>query len=369
MPTESVSARNVSSLIFVLIISSSILGGSFSTGQDMWLSLLIGCVAIIPVVLMYCRINALCPEKDIFAIIQTLFGKFMGGVLICLLSLYALHVGALALRHLAEYTVVIALRSSPRVALMVIMMVVVLYLARSGFQILGRWSAINGFIVLFTLIFTLLIGLKVADFSNLTPAFVHAPSVILNDAFGYATVTFGEVMLVMILFGSLAKGESARKALLPGILIGAAGMLLIFFRNVTILGADLMQNANFPSLLAVRLSRLGSFFERFETLISVNIIVMSITKAALALMVASTGFGKLCNVREQKQLLLPTSFLMLALCTILFEGMPDILNFVSTYRYYALPFQLLIPLLIWIVAEVKVKKQGLPTTGETTAKT
>lgn len=67
--------------------------------------------------------------------------------------------------------------------------------------------------------------------------------------------------------------------------------------------------------------------------------------------------AELFNVRDHKRLVMPISLLVLALSSVLFESMPELIEFIKAYRFYALPFQVFIPLLIWIVAEIKTRER------------
>jgi hypothetical protein len=48
---------------------------------------------------------------------------------------------------------------------------------------------------------------------------------------------------------------------------------------------------------------------------------------------------------------------MTALSSILFKNLMEMYDFVWVYRFLSVPFQPLIPLVIWIAAEVRASKQ------------
>jgi spore germination protein KB len=56
---------------------------------------------------------------------------------------------------------------------------------------------------------------------------------------------------------------------------------------------------------------------------------------------------------------MPAGLLMLAFCAVIFKSTMEMFDFVKFYEYYALPFQLLIPLIIWITAEIRTKRGRL----------
>lgn len=357
MQSGTISARNTGSLIVLMILSSTILSGAATLEQDTWISVILGAAAAAPVIWMCCRTAHLFPGMGLFTMMLHLFGKVGGRIMIALMSWYALHLCALVLRDFVEYTVIIALQATPRILIMMFILLTAVYLSRNDFNLLGRWSLIITVSVLANLLFTILLSFRIIDFTNIKPILDHTFGQIASDTFTVSTVVFCESVLVLALFGSFRKGDSPYRAYFGGILLGCIALTLVILRNLLILGPDLLREASFPSYMAVRLLSLGDFLERLESIISFNLILMGVTKISLCLSCASMGVATLFNVREHKNLVMPISLLVLALSSVLFESMPELIEFIRAYRFYALPFELLIPLLIWITAEIKTRRR------------
>lgn len=357
MTDETISSRNTGSLVVLIILSSTILSGAATLGQDTWISILLGAAISAPLIWVYCRIVRLFPGMDIFTIIQSLFGKVISSIIIALMSWYALHLSALVLRSFTEYTVIIALQETPRIPIMIIILAGAIYLAKSGFNIIGRWSMIICVTVLANLLFTLLLSSRSIDLSNIQPVFDHSLKHIASDTLTVSTVVFRESIIILVLFGAFRKGDSPYKAYFSGLAIGALALTLVILRNLFVLGPALMINASFPSYMSVRTLYLGSFLERIESIISFNLILLGITKIALCLCAASMGAAKLFHIKDHIHIVMPVSLLTLALCSILFESVTEMIRFVEASRFYALPFQVIIPLVIWIAAEIKHRQK------------
>jgi spore germination protein KB len=118
-----------------------------------------------------------------------------------------------------------------------------------------------------------------------------------------------------------------------------------------------MKSSYFPTYSTVRVINIGDFLTRVEGLITINFTLAGITKIAVCVIAASRGIKKLLNLTDYRIAVFPVSLLILALAPIIYENAVHMIDFLNVYRFYAIPFQILLPIIIWIVAEVKVKHQ------------
>ncbi len=354
---ESISARNISCLLILTILCGTVISGVSTAGQDLWIAILFAAALFMPLIYIYCRICSLFPGKNLYDIIQVLFGKNLSFMMILLMSCYALMVSALVLRNFVEFTVVIALQDTPRIPIMIALIVAATYLTQSGPRVLGRWSLIVCVLIISNIALTILLALDTIDITNLQPVLNHSQRDFAVNAFVIGSIAIGETVLVMTIFGSLKQGESPYKAYFAGVICGICALIFIVLRNLLILGPEMIQIAKFTSYMAVRIIHFGSFFERLESLISFNLILLGLTKIALCLAAASLGISKLLKIENSTNLLLPVCLLVLALCSVIFKNMFEMFDFAEIYAFLAIPFQFLIPLIIWLRAEIKMRKK------------
>lgn len=357
MQTESISARNISCLLILSILCGTVISGSTTVGQDFLIAVFFAGMLFLPLIYIYSRICSLFPGKNLYDIIQALFGKHLSLMLILLMSCYALIVSALVLRNFVEFTVVIALQNTPRIPIMIALAVVAAYLAQSGPRVLGRWSLIIFVLIISNVFFTILLALDTINMTNLQPMLTYSPRDITTNGFLFGSISFGETVLAMTIFGNLKQGESPYKAYFTGFIGGMLILGFILIRNLLILGPEMIQIVKFASYMAARIIHFGSFFERIESLISFNLILLGLTKIALCLTAASLGIAKLLKIENFTRLSLPVCFLVLALCSLIFKNMFEMFDFAKIYGFLAIPFQFLIPLVIWLMAEIKVRKK------------
>jgi len=358
MQKESISSRQgISILIMFLFGSSVIMGVSTEAGQDGWFSLLLAVAFFIPVALVYARIMRLYPKKDIFEIMETALGKPAGKILTVLLSLYAVHLSALVLRNFSEFIQVIALPKTPQLTMMIGMLLVTVYLARSGAKALGRWSLVAIILVLAVVVFTVVFSIDRMRFEHIQPVLVHDLPKIASGAFNIFSFPFAESVLLLGIASAIKKKDSPYKLYIFGALLGAAVLLVVILRNLFVLGPAMLQADYFPSYTAARIVRVADFLSRIEGSISMNLILAGIVKITLCLLAASKGTARLIGLEDYRQIVLPVGLIVLALCTVLYKNIMEMFDFVRFYPYYALPFQVILPILVWIAAEIRTRKQ------------
>jgi spore germination protein KB len=79
------------------------------------------------------------PEKDIFQIIDTLFGKVFAKILILLMFWYSLHLFSLVIYNFGAFAEIIAMSETPQLAIMLIMILLDAYIVKRGAEALGKW--------------------------------------------------------------------------------------------------------------------------------------------------------------------------------------------------------------------------------------
>jgi spore germination protein KB len=143
---------------------------------------------------------------------------------------------------------------------------------------------------------------------------------------------------------------------LYALIIVLAVFLLVFVRNLSLLGVTVMCLDYFPSYVAARIIEVGDFLARIEGSISTNFLFAGIVKVTSCLLAASKGMACLFNLDHCRPVVLPMGMLSLALCAIVYKNTMEMFAFLPYYPYYAFPFQVAIPLMAWIGGEIYVKK-------------
>lgn len=354
---EIISPRKIMAMMIVFALGSSIIiGGSTELKQDSWISIIAGALMSLPIAILYARIVKLFPGKNIYEVSLTLFGKFFGRIIIILMTWYAFHLCALVLRNFSEFIQVTSKPETPQIIVMLAIVLVASYLVKSGVETMGRWSLIVLPVVIAVVMFTIVLAFRDIQIENLFPVFDHTIKEILTDSYLLFTFPYAETVLFLAISDSLKKGKSSYAVILPAALITTLVLVMVVLRNIILLGQEMVSISLFPSYTAVRIISLGKFLTKIEGVIMINFILLGVSKIAVSLLAACKGITTLFNVQNYKIVAVPLSLLTIALGIILYENTIQMFDFIKIYQFYAIPFQIVIPLLIWIFGEIKMRK-------------
>ncbi len=348
----------VFTLVLFIFGSSVVVGSSGEAGQDAWLALLLAVVMAAPLLFVYARIIRLFPETDLFDVFEILFGKIFGRVFIALITWYALHLCSLVLRNFTEFLQIVAMPETPQLPMMLALILVTTYLANSGENILGKWSIIMFPIVVLTVFFAIALAVNDLDFTHLQPVLAKGLPKLISSAYQILTFPFAETVLFLCIAGAVRKEISPYKVYGFAVLISSSVLLLVTFRNIMILGTPVINASYFPSYTTSRILHVGDFLSRIEGSITMNFLLTGIVKITLCLTVAAKGISKLFAIEDYKRMLMPSSMLVVALCAIVYKSTMEMFGFIKYYQIYAIPFQMFIPAVVWITAEIHARKQA-----------
>lgn len=358
MQKEMISMRQAICMIVLFLFGSSALMGMGSgTGQDAWIVIIIAAVLGSLISIVYARVISLFPERNLYDIAQVIFGKIIGKLIIALMTWYAIHLAALVVRNYSEFIQIVALEETPQLVMMLVMLFIIGYMAFSGMGILSKWVMIATVLVLIVVLFTVVLSIKQVNLTNILPIMTHDFTTMTSASLKIFAFPFAETVVFLALADSIKKSDNPYKIYLYGIFIGALILIITFLRNLMILGVPMLEKSYFPSYTAARIINIGELFSRIEITIFSNFILGGITKISICLFAAIKGVEKLFNIKSNAKIVFLISLIILLISKFQFNSVIEMMKFIDIYYIYAVPFQIIIPLLIWIGAEIKTRKK------------
>ncbi|MEK3688666.1 GerAB/ArcD/ProY family transporter [Paenibacillus sp. FSL R10-2736] len=347
--------------IAVLFISGSSLfmGTSGQSGNSSWIAIIFAISLAVPLMLIYARLHVLFPGKDLYDMLIAVFGAVFGRVLSCLYIWYALHLGALVLRNFGEFSKTVALTSTPMIAPMLMIGLLCIWVVNAGMEVLGRSAK---FLLLFSFIVIVLIQLLSVpkfEYHHMKPLLDSGWGPVFADTAGSFTFPFAEIVIFLGAFNVLPAKGSATRVLVSGSLI--AGIIIIFvtLRNLLVLGPDILSSLYFPSYVAVSRINIGDFLTRIEGSAAIVFVTALFIKVSLCLYVTCNGVSKLFKLKSYRSVVLQMGLIMVYLSDFIYKDIMEMQYFAyHIYKVYALPFQVVIPIMLWIAAEILSRRKS-----------
>lgn len=357
MRNELLTPRQIFCLLTMFLFgSAAILGGRTDVAQDSWIAMLMGAAFALPVFLMYGRLNQLFPEMGFFDLVQMLLGKVAGKVVIALMTWYCLHLCATVLRNFTEFVAVCVMPETPHIPIMLMVILMVIYLARSGVETMGKWSAVMLPVLLTVVTIMILLSVNMLETTRILPIAEHGLGKIAASSYMFVAFPYLESVVFICAFQGAIEVRKPYKPMLTAFLVAVLFLTVIDVRNTMLLGAHTLDAVYFPSYIAVKVIRIGDIVSRTEGSLSMNYVIGGVAKISVCLIGATKGLKTLLGLRAYKPIVLPMGLLAAGLCTTLYENVTQQYDFLQTYQIYAIPFQIIIPVLIWVLAEFKAKK-------------
>jgi spore germination protein KB len=357
MEKEFVNDKEAICLLISFIIGSSlILGTSGQAENDSWIAAIFGIAMAVPMVLAYARIMSLYQGQDLFDILIALLGKAAGRIVGALYIIYALHLGALVLRNFGEFMKIEALPETPLFISMFCLGIVSIIAVRLGIEVMARTCTFFLPIVFFILFVVELLTISQFHISYLKPVFGNGLIPILQGSFSAFSFPFAETVLFIGIFSSLRTKQSPYKVFRWGFLIAGFTLVAVIVRNIGVLG-NMRGSFYFPSYEAVSKIKIGDFLQRIEVTVSFVFFFGVFIKSSVCLLAASKGISKIFNLKDYRSIVIQTGLLMIYFAYIVYDNSMQ-MNYwaIKVYPYYAFPFQVVIPLIVWIFAEIKARK-------------
>jgi spore germination protein KB len=359
MIKEEITPKEAICLLINFIMGSTlILGIGSNAKNDAWIAGIFGLVMAVPIIMIYSRILQLFPGKNLYDISYLLLGKYLGSIIIILYIWYSFHLGALVIRNFGEFLNSVTMPETPMLVSMLSLILICIIAVRLGIEVISRTSAYLLPILIFILIIVQLLSVTQMHLQYIEPILYNGLSPVLKEGFSAFAFPFAEAVIFLGILGNLQSKKSYYKIYLTGLLVAGGIIIILVLRNIFLLGNQL-SNYYFPSHVAVSRIQLGDFLQRIEVTVAFIFVVGVFIKTSLCLLFTCKGIAKLFHLNDYRSIVIQTGLLMVYLAYILYDDIIEMHFWAfSVYKYYSFPFQVILPLLIFIIAELKKKGQN-----------
>ena len=239
------------------------------------------------------------------------------------------------------------------------MSVLSIWAARAGIETLGRWTAIILPVILVSVFFVTILFIPILDPNNIKPVVENGVKTLIQPGFSSFSFPFAETVLFMALFGNLKNGNKPYKIYAWSLLIGGGIVVLVTLRSILALGSANTSILYFSSYASARLINIGDFLQRIEVTVVFVFMLSGFVKATICLLVVCKGVAKVLNDGSYREIVAPIGLLMMMLSMFVYRNTHEMFEWADKiYPYYAIPFQIIFPLIIWFAAEIKTRSRN-----------
>lgn len=229
----------------------------------------------------------------------------------------------------------------------------------SGLRLWARTSAYFLPIVFVILVIVQLLAIPQFHIEYLKPVLGNGIYPILTGGFATFSFPFCETVLFICLLSSLKSKKSPFKVYKYGILITAIVFIIVWIRNIGVLG-NTLSSYYFPSYEAVRRISIGDFLQRIEVTVSFVLFIGVLFKCSVCLLAAAKCALKLFKLNDYRSAVIQIGLMMIYFSYIIYDNSMEMKYWAyKIYPYYAFPVQVIIPIIMWIFAEVKIRKSSI----------
>ena len=340
-----------------LMGSTLLLGTGGQAKNDTWISIIIAMLSSLPIIAVYGRLLTLFPGKDIYDIFDILFNKVLSKLLTLLYTWYFFHLGALVLRNFGEFIITQAMPETPMIVSILILALLCIWAAKSGIEVLGRSSKILFLVCIVVIIIIQFLCFSKFELENIKPILGNGWNPVLSGALSSFSFPFTEIIVFTGISYFYAEKSKPFNIFAASTFIGGTLILIIFFRNLFVLGTNNLSISYFPSYIAVSRIHIGDFIQRIEVSVVIVFVSSVFIKISICFMAASNGLSKLFGLQSYKNVIFQLSLLTAYFSCFVYEDIMQMTHWaLNIYQYYAFPFQVIIPILILLVAEKKKSK-------------
>ena len=338
------------SLLIISFIFHAISGLGAKAKQDAWLALILAWAGGFILLAIYLYISILNPEKTLIEILKDIFGKYLGSFLAILYLWYFIHLASIVLSHLGDFTVNELYPQTPKLFIIISIVLPIIYILRNGLEVISRTNEIFGPITIFIIILLFFIMFPLYDLNNLKPFLAKGIKPVIRSSFSLLAFPFGEIVLFLMIFPYLNNKKVLFKTSFLSYFFIGFFLFIIIISNLMILGPDMYSRYLFPNIISTRINPLINL----TPLVVLTVLVGGGVKIVICAYATITGICQLFNLQSYKLFVIPVSIIIISLSIWLYDNVIKLVYWdVEIYPYYAIPFQIIIPIMILMGSLIK----------------
>ncbi|MBO7742992.1 endospore germination permease [Paenibacillus sp. MWE-103] len=273
--------------------------------QDVWMANELAVCWVLVILKINTYIQNQYPHRNMTEIIEALYGKWIGKLVLGYNTITMVGLGTLSLRSISLfYTTAILPNTSPKL-IMLLVLIVTTYAASLGLSAIARSVLV---ILPFFAVAILVICVSIyrnVDINPFMPQFRHGiPIMVFGTMMSYG-FPFGKSVVMSYLFSEVAEQKKLFKACSIAVVMSCAYLLLATYLSMGSLGENLFKAATFPFFSAIQLVKFGEYIERIEITIIAIWTILTMYEVITVQYVFVKITGRIFGLKTLKPLYIP----------------------------------------------------------------
>jgi spore germination protein KB len=327
--------------------------------QDAWISVILATGAGLLIALLVTALGLRFPRENIFQYPARILGRWPGNLVGLLYVAWFLHINAGVIREYGEFLVTVFMPDTPLLVFNLVVVAIAAYTVRNGLEVFTRVNEIFLPLVIGLMLISTFLVSKEINLQRLLPvADVGAVQMIKGALVPLAW--FGEIVTIAVIIPYLNKPQESCRVAVTAILISGSVFIIVVLQAIVLFGPDLLEAFIFPGMTKYRIINVANFLGRLEALVMTAWVTAGFVKIATFYWVIVLGSAQIFRLQDYRPLVLPVGALLLAFSILNHPSSMDLHNFVArVFPFFALTFEIAIPLLLLMVALIRRKEEEL----------
>ncbi|SDZ67658.1 spore germination protein KB [Evansella caseinilytica] len=322
------------------------------TKHDVWIIIISGLAVTLPFLWGCVSLAKSFPGQNMVQIMESVYGTFLGKGLSILFISFPFQVISHNLRFIGDFFVIYMYPKTPLVVFLILFIAVCAWAVRSGIETIARIGLVTVAITIFIDVLTFFLLLGEMEATNFLPMFELSVGDFIQGTHIMFAIPYGELMIFLMIVPYVNKIKQAKSALLWGLTIGAATLLILVVRDIAALGS-LANVLVAPSFEAVRLIDIAHVITRMELLVAIVLLITVFIKISVLYYASALGIAQIFGLRTYRPLVIPIAIFSVSFSMVIYDAAAEQMYVgANIWPVYSLLFYML-PVMTMLIAKFR----------------
>lgn len=323
------------------------------TERQTWMAILTSMGLSAPFILSYVILMKRFPGMNIVQINEKVYGRFLGSIFSIYYIFFFLMTLSFNIRDVGNFYITFLMPDTPFIFFLVVFTATCAYAVSKGIEVLARVGYLFAGTLVLVAVGTFLLQIGEIDFSNFVPFFEVPLARFAQGTHFLSAVSWGEMLVFVVIMASLNKTEHAVKNTLLGAAIGGLTLIFVAIRNTGVLGETqtIWSSSSFQS---VRLIDIGNVLTRMDLLIGIAQTIAIFLKCSLFYYVLAVALAQLFRLKSYFPLILPIAGIEVIIAATVFQSqIEQVIISLNSGIIYSAPLMYIVPPLTLLIAKIR----------------